>query len=447
MLGSSPSSTVPDADLARLTVVPTRPKATPTEKASPVATAPPTLSPVLVDGNCPATGNPPIPAKPETFEAALPALAAYLNNGADAIGIQNILKTWGFVATLSATQQTLGEVRQMALLANGGQQWVVIFIDSHAPKADDGSLGAIPGDVAVFACAAGQYELVYDAMHDPAFPDGIVPNPRLLGNEDVTGDGLSDLSFATGECVGDACYDSLSIISAAGVAEGRLHPISNQIEPILSPTWQFVATPANGAGASALAGKTLLAVQGISADTEAGPQRAVTDTWTFDGMVFTRTNSVQAPASYRIHALQDGDAALQRKDFAAADTLYQQVVFDPNLKSWESMSTMLDEDRVLAAFALLRLVQTSAARADSGSVQTAYEALVSAVPTDGPGAIYLRMGKIFFDTFTQTDDYGRACEATIEFARTEPDSYGQLGPETFGYSNVDYAAEDMCVMP
>ena len=27
----------------------------------------------------------------------------------------------------------------------------------------------------------------------------------------------------------------------------------------------------------------------------------------------------------------------------------------------------------------------------------------------------------------------------------EPDSYGQLGPETFGYTNTDYAAEDMCL--
>ncbi len=449
LLGGSPAASVPDADLARLTIVPTQPKATPTSRPQPTATVAAIQPPVAIDGQCPTPGSPALPSKPETMEAVLPTLTAYLNSGGNAQNIQTALESWGYVGTLSATHQTLGEVRQMSLLAHGGKQWVVTFIDPRAPKADDGSIGALPGDVAVLGCAAGRYVPVYDALHDPTFPDGIVPSPRLVKDEDVTGDGLADLSFATGECVGDACYDSLNIVSAAAgsVADSvartddALHTISEQIEPILSPTWRFIPDPAHHPG------KLLLAVEGMSHEVEAGPQRVVTDTWLFDGTVFTRTHSESAPASYRIHALQDGDDALRGKDFAAADTLYQQVVFDPQLKSWESMSNMQDEDRVLAAFALLRLLQTSAAHDDATSVQSAYEALVSAVPVGGPGEVYLRMGKVFFDTFTQTDNYGKACEVTIELARAEPDSYGQLGPETFGYSNADYAAEDMCLLP
>ena len=435
----SPSASV-DADLARLTIVPTSPKVTPTLRtiSESSATVPPTLAPVAVDGNCPATTNPPVPAKPVAFGLVISALNSLLNEGADANTAAAALKAWGYRITISTTQQTIGEAQSAKLLPNGGQQIVLTFADPNLPKTQEGDTPVYPGDLVVFGCAGGQYQLVYDALRDSAFPDGVVSRPHIVSNADVTGDGVGDLSFATGECVDSACYDALSIISSEGPT-GNLHSISSAIEPILSPTWIFGPAGVGGKG------KLLLAVEGITPDIEAGPQRLVTDTWAFDGTVFTRTASVQEKASYRIHALQDGDAAFRRKDFGVADTLYQQVIYDPNLRSWESMSSMKDEDRVLAAFALMRLVQTSAVRGDSAGTQTAYDALMAAAPAGAPGEIYSNMGKAFFEVFTQTDDYKRACDAAIEFAMKEPDSYGQLGPETFGYTNTDYAAEDMCL--
>jgi len=405
----------------------------------------PTLAPLVADGQCPPSANPTPPAKPATFDAAMPALQAYLNAGASAAALNEVLNQWGYVSTLTLTQQKIGEVREVTLLPNAGAQIVVTFADTASPPNENGeptaAANSYPGNIVVFGCVSGAYQMLFSAAQTSAFPDGIVPNPRIVADVDVTGDGLSDLSVATGECASASCYDGLTIISAHGHG-GALQIISNEVQPLLFPTWRFV--PA-GQGPA----KDLQAVEGTTSDFEAGPQRTVTDTWAFDGLVFTRTNTVTSPAVYRIHALHDGDEAFQRKDFTQADTFYQQVVYDPNLKSWESMSTMKEEEKVLAAFALVRLMQTSAVRNDSVGVQTAYDSLVGAVPAgkNTSGEIYLRMGKVFYDTFTQTDDYARACDAVVKFAEKEPDSYGQLGPETFGYSNTDYTADDMCMLP
>lgn len=419
---------------------------TPTAKAARAPIEPtlvPTLALLVADGKCPPRANPTPPAKPATFDAALPALQAYLNAGASAGALNDALNQWGYVSALTLTQQTVGEVREVTLLPNAGVQIVVTFADTTTPPAENGEPTAtsFPGNIAVFGCVNGAYQMLFSAAQTSAFPDGIVPNPRIVADVDVTGDGLSDLSVATGECASASCYDGLTIVSTDGQS-GTLQIISNEVQPVLFPTWRFVPTEQGKA-------KDLQAIEGTTSDIEAGPQRTVTDTWAFDGRVFTRTSMVTSPAVYRIHALHDGDEAFQRKAFTQADTFYQQVVYDPNLKSWESMSTMKDEEKVLAAFALLRLMQTSAVRNDRVGVQTAYDSLVAAIPAskNASGELYLRMGKVFYDTFTQTDDYARACDAVVKFAEQEPDSYGQLGPETFGYSNTDYTADDMCMLP
>lgn len=420
------------------------PTAKPT-RASIEPTLMPTLAPLVADGKCPPTANPtpPTPAKPATFDAALPALQAYLNAGASATALNETLNQWGYVSTLTLTQQKIGEVREVTMLLNAGAQIVVTWADTTPPNIENNAptATAFPGNIVVFGCVGGAYQMLFSAAQTSAFPDGIVPNPRIVADVDVTGDGLGDLSVATGECASASCYDGLTVISSHG-QNSALQVISGEVQPLLFPTWQFVPSAQGKA-------KDLQAIEGSTNDIEAGPQRTVTDTWAFDGSVFTRTSTVTSPAVYRIHALHDGDEAFQRKDFTQADTFYQQVVYDPNLKSWESMSTMKDEEKVLAAFALIRLMQTSAIRNDNVGVQTAYDSLVGAIPSgkNAAGEIYLHMGKVFYDTFTQTDDYARACDAVVKFAEKEPDSYGQLGPETFGYSNTDYTADDMCMLP
>ena len=75
VLGGSPSSAVPDADLDRLTIVPTAPRATATVPAVPAPTAIATLVPVVVDGQCPPPASPAAPGKPNAFGAGLPAIA------------------------------------------------------------------------------------------------------------------------------------------------------------------------------------------------------------------------------------------------------------------------------------------------------------------------------------------------------------------------------------
>lgn len=292
------------------------------------------------------------------------------------------------------------------------------------------------GDLAVFMCSSGRYTLLYRTLDDPGF-QGEVSNPRILAVEDATGDGIAELAFVTGDCGMDTCLEGVTILSSAGASAGALTNLAPDFAYLPNPVFDFV--PSNRGLM-----QDLIAIEGHFGSVDAGPQRIVTDTWSFNGNTFTLTQAIKEPAVYRVHALHDADDALRRKDFATADALFGRVINDASLQMWEGTGSP-DEPQLLAAFAYIRLMQSAAARGDSAGVQTHYQTLKNTAPAGTPAQIYAQLGDAFFNAWSQSPNLARACDAAIAFANQNPNAYRFLGSETYGFANADYRAEDMCI--
>jgi hypothetical protein len=390
---------------------------------------PTSVPPTVPPSQCPAAGSPPQSAYPGDFAAIADALAAYLSAGAAPDAARALLDGWG-VLSATANGEPIGRVETAQLMPGDDPQVVAVY---HNPAGQDGV--ALAGDVAVYACAGGGVQLVYRAMADPAF-NGLVPNPRLVSLEDVTGDGLADLSLAAGDCGANTCFDALRILSAAGGA--GLANLIPDFAPAPYPAFVFV--PAAGGR-----GRDVLARIGRLGSAGAGPQRAMTETWSYDGAVFTVTGTLVEPPVYRIHALHDADAAFRRKDYPAARGLYERVVADPSLQAWDGVAPLRDEAQVLGAFARLRLLEVAAAQGDAAAASLAYEALKADAPEGAPGEVYGLLGEAFYAVYAASSDYAQACQAVARLAEKTPNTYILLGAQTFGYANYDYQPRDMCI--
>lgn len=400
-------------------------------------TSAPTLAPVVQAG-CVASANPPAPAKPSVFSDTAKALVSYLNAGASISATVDTLKSWGYVYTDPTTNQLLGGARQVRVLPNDQPQTAIAFFDPA--QTDPQNPPSRFGDLAVFTCVSGQYQIAYQATADPIFLS-VVLSPRIFSDEDVTGDGLGDLSFLTGDCGTESCVDAMSILSTVGATvTNQLNNILPDVDLITEPYPTFKFVPSTS-GAS----KDLWVTPGFANGAGAGPQRTVTKTWGFNGAVFTFTNKIAEPPAYRIHALQDGDDAFRRKDLAAAEALYTRVINDPSLQSWEGEAPLRDEAKILAAFAYIRLIQTAAAKGDVTSDKANWDALQALAPAGSSGEIYANLGNAFYNVYSQTNDYAQACAAAVAYANTAPNTYLTLGVETYGFNNLDYTASDMCI--
>ena len=403
-----------------------------TPAAAPNApTAEPTLdlaTPEPSQSQCPPLGAKHEAPRPADFAGAAATLRSYLDDGASLEQIDAALQVWGMRITPADRRETLGGADYARILPGPDMQIIATLLDANTNDS-----GSHAGDIVVYACRNGHYEIVYRALDDPAF-DGYVRDPQVLSVEDVTGDGIFELNFSTGECGAATCLGGITILSAHG--GGALHNLAPNFAYVPYPIFDFVASKNKA--------MDLVVVEGMLGDAAAGPQRALTETWSYIGDVFTRTNETLEPPRYRILALQDGDAALRRDDARQADTMYRRVIDDPSLQSWDGNPSVANEAQILAAFARVRLIESAARRGDETGAQVSFESLQNAAPENSPGGMYVAVGRALYETWRDTKDIARACAAAADSARANPATTQILGVDAFGTANYDYQAEDMC---
>ena len=404
------------------------PEATPAPATETPAPVTPTATAAL--SACPAPASPTPPAKPDVFTSIADALLPYLSAGATATATRELLVSWGVIFSAPDGAETLGGVYQAKLLPGNDLQTVAVMFD---PDVQMATIRA--GEVAVYTCVGGAVQLTYRALADPSFA-GAVGYPRVLSTADVNGDGLDELSFVTGECGASTCFDSVTVLSFQ--PDGGVSNLISDFTPQPFPAFTF--TPAAGGATQDLSVQV-----GQYGSAGAGPQRRVTQTWSWNGATFTLTNSLVEPPVYRLHALHDGDTAFRKGDYATATALYQRVVSDPSLKSWDGLAPMRDEDKVLGAFALFRLVELAAIQKDAANLGPAYESLKGAAQEGSPGELYGLMGDAFYSAYTASGDYTQACDAAVSYAAKSANTYVLLGSQMFGYANYDYQPADMCI--
>ncbi|MCS7060984.1 MAG: hypothetical protein RMN25_07430 [Anaerolineae bacterium] len=389
-------------------------------------TAPATATPT--SSACPAPADPTPPTRPDRFADIASALIPYLSAGATPTAVHDLLMAWGVILSTPDSSTTLGGVYQGRFLRADEPGTVIAIFD---PSAQTSSLRA--GDVAVYVCTERAMQLAYQALADPQF-GGAVGYPRVLSTADVTGDGLDEVSFISGECGVSTCFDIAIILS---FGDGHLRNIISDLSPHPFPAFTFAQAETGQA-------QDLWVQVGQYGSLAAGPQRGAREKWSWNGSVFTLTETILDEPVYRLHALHDADTALRSGDFTTAGALYRRVAGDPQLRAWEGPAPLRDEAEILGAFALYRLVELAARKQDAAGLSEAYEALQRATPKGSPSELYGALGNVFYSAYQASGSYAQACNAAIQFAEKNPNVYILLGSQTFGYANYDYLPADMC---
>jgi hypothetical protein len=300
-----------------------------------------------------------------------------------------------------------------------------------------------PGDLFVFGCQAGSYKLRYDAGH---FAERGAP--VIQSADDVTGDGINDLIYTVSSCGARGCQGEVDVIGWS-VTLGTFNSLSAQKIVAFQPN--VVVADTDGDGQAEIS-----VTSGVNPNPSAGPQRQTTTTYRWDGAQFSASQVLKAPLTYRIHAVYDGDDALQAGDYAAAVTAYQTAISDQELQSWGDPS----EAATLIAFARFRLMLTYVLSDDVGRAQSAYDQLQAlyAPPTpqtggDGqplptpsiltqPGVDFARMADLFWQNFSVNRDAKRACDTVTTYARSAPAGLQALN--SFGFANRQYQPGELC---
>lgn len=100
----------------------------------------------------------------------------------------------------------------------------------------------------------------------------------------------------------------------------------------------------------------------------AGPTRAVTVTYAYDGTRYAEKSRIYAAPVYLFHAITDADAKFAAADWAGAIAAYQAAISNPTLKDWKAEQGQAPGDPTLDAYALFRIAIATAAEGNDPSV-------------------------------------------------------------------------------
>lgn len=400
----------------------------------PTLAAVPSQTPTSVITECPLpTQQSDVPRQPATFTDTVTSIVTFLNTGGSITDTIALLQKWGMIYTSPDTGQLLGGVVKVRLSPAQDSNLVITYYDPADVK-----LKTRKSELLILQCVNHAFKVIYQASTEPELA-GQVTNVAVMSTTGVTGGLNDDLTYVLEDCSDNTCYDGVYVIS---MVNGKLVNVIPDFNWTPSPKIRFIKPVRNDSTSYDLQVRS-----GFLGSPGAGPQRVITETWSFVGGLYTLTQSLHDPPVYRIHALMDADTLFRQKDYAAATSLYERVIGDASLQSWAGNAPLRDEPKVLAAFAEFRLMQVATVMGRADDVRKAHSALVALAPAGSAGVIYLHMADAFMDVYKLTTDMQKLCDATMRYADKNKNVFVVIGQDTFGAANYDYQAPDMCIGP
>ena len=227
-------------------------------------------------------------------------------------------------------------------------------------KADDAylvplkSVGAASYPAAVFV-KRSKAAATLERLRFEGDADASRMGQEFFAAADRTGDGrLLELSVLSASCGAHSCSYQVHLEAWDGTAWRDLGPVDSvtNLDRV-----EF-----------SMEGKEprLVTHGGVVNSVGAGPTRASTVTYAFDGHGFSRKSVQTDPPVYLYNAIQDADAKFDAGDFAGAVKLYRAAMADPKLKDWQKEAKNVDGRAGLESYALFRIaVATAASGADA----------------------------------------------------------------------------------
>jgi hypothetical protein len=310
----------------------------------------------------------------------------------------------------------------------------------------------------MFGCQDSVYRLLFQS---DASPEHSVP--FIVSADDLLDTGYNQLVYVTETCDVTSCRKEIRIWGwslTLGIFEDLADDAIGVPGKLADGLGATVAdTSGDNISEIVISGGTETSIQ-------AGPPRAVTQVWAWNGEVFEISQTISPEATYRIHAIHDGDNALERGEFEQAAAYYNSALFDPELQNW----ILPGEQANLRAYTLYRLMLTHAVQYDQTRAGSYFDQLLAEYPPygfpgaeeggeegeegeeeeepqpvaapGGVGSVYAELAVAFWDAYILQNDHGLACRDAIAFAQTRPDVLFPLN--SYGYANPHYTARDLC---
>lgn len=282
------------------------------------------------------------------------------------------------------------------------------------------------GMLLIYVCSDGQYSLAYE--QESANGEG-APGIRYL--QDLDADGKADLVTSTATCGASTCFEAVEILEwNDSTFENRLQGTTIDL-----PYPDIRISGPDGAGLYQLE------VTGSGyGSVGAGPPRGVERIFSLDpsSMTWKPGTDILEPSNYRIHVLQDADAAARQADYVNALQLYGRVVHDTTLQDWVDP---VKERADLAAYALYKTFVVYELQNQVDLAQSTFDELKSSFPEASAQYGYVQLAEAFQRGYGQ-GGISTGCAAAKTFA--DQNQAEILAPLGLGYGNQAFTAEDIC---
>ncbi len=388
------------------------PSPTPTMEvpATPTPTPEPTVAAAAAPTETPSVSPTPVPfpPRPEDFADFPTAIIGYLNDSqGDADGLREMLKDWGALRHVT-------DLLRVDVDDDGQGELLLIMVD---PSQEYGINR--PGELLVIDIQEREYRLAYRASEDL-----VIMDPSILDVDDVNRDGHTELAFTSTSCGAHTCFTAVYIIASGTRAYDDLTDggIEMSYPEIYFSDWDGDGTP------------ELVMYGGMIGSVGAGPQRARSEVYRWDGAAYTLSETIYDPSNYLYFKILDANQALRDGEYERAGALYREAIENSDLDIW-----MEEREREeLTAFARYRLSLTYLLLGETGEAQLARDELL----TQQPEHIYAQVVEALWDTYLIDGDLRAACEAVGSFAAVNPETADVLAD--YGYGNPTFTPEEVC---
>lgn len=343
---------------------------------------------------------------PATTSSAIAAqLAAYFSQGGDTATAETALRQRGWIGAAG------GFVRgELDLTGEGQPERIAAF------RADDG------GAIVIFACADGGYQPAY------TFVAAGSAVPQIVTTNDLNFDQRPDVLFALQACADDGRCTYDVQIAAWNAARGAFvnllaGPLTTAALPTIEDYDQDRVLE-------------IIVRQDDDGDASTGPLRTGFTVYDWNGTIYTRSITQLNPPRYRVQVIQQADAAFRAGQWNEAAGLYTLGLSDSNLGEWIS-----DDDEVLRAYALYRLVLTYAAIADPRAGETV-EAARAAFPDIGTAPVYRELIEVFWSAYSPAGSAAGGCAAVNAIIPERPAAVDRLN--RYGSASPPVTGADLC---
>ncbi len=384
------------------------------------ATVLPTETPALTPPPpAPPTKSPP-PSRPAQFAEYPQAILNFLNaNPRNWSAWEQLLKSW----------DALKAITQRSAYSGGPDNLAAVDVDGDGQEdmllavTDPDALFPERGMLLVYLRQNSTYRL---AQQIGDARNGYPSRPTIFVAGDLLKDGRIEIVLTTTNCGAHTCFTFVDVLRWDG----------QQLRSLISPHREMANAEINlqPSGHGTL---DLVLHGGIISSVGAGPQRAITEIYRWNGTAFTLAQTAVAPSNYLYFKVVDANALMLGKRYVDAIALYQEAITNPKLAAYGIPGE--DVERAdLHAFARFRLMVAYALLNDATHAQVARDDLL----TQQPNHIYAQVAKLFWQAYLPQRRVAAGCSAVTTFARAHAEVADVLNH--FGYANPAISANDVC---